>query len=146
MGSHISKLQPRLLLLANLWRRLRNFQAIRVGTSNVVLSKLATNEQHGENSLYFDGWKAYDNDPFHPVNNPNGVIQLGLAENQLSIDRIEDWIKRNPKASICTHEGIEWFRRITNFQDYHGLPEFTTGIAKHMEKQDMVRLILIQNV
>ncbi|KAH0673115.1 hypothetical protein KY284_024202 [Solanum tuberosum] len=120
MGSFMSKLQP-----------------IKVSseiTSNVVLSKLATNEQHGENSLYFDGWKAYDKDPFHPVNNPNGVIQLGLAENQLSIDRIEDWIKRNPKASICTHEGIECFRRITNFQDYHGLPEFTTGIAKHMEK------------
>ncbi|XP_049403448.1 1-aminocyclopropane-1-carboxylate synthase 4 [Solanum stenotomum] len=102
--------------------------------SSVVLSKLASNEQHGENSPYFDGWKAYDNDPFHPVNNPNGVIQMGLAENQLSVDLIEDWIKRNPKASICTNDGIESFRRIANFQDYHGLPEFTNAIAKFMEK------------
>ncbi|XP_060213318.1 1-aminocyclopropane-1-carboxylate synthase 4-like [Lycium barbarum] len=99
-----------------------------------LLSKLATNEQHGENSPYFDGWKAYDNDPFHLVNNPNGVIQMGLAENQLSFDLIEEWIKRNPKASICTTEGMESFRTIANFQDYHGLPEFRSAIAKFMEK------------
>lgn len=49
----------------------------------VLLSKIATNDQHGENSPYFDGWKAYDNNPFHPVQNPNGVIQMGLAENQV---------------------------------------------------------------
>lgn len=96
-----------------------NFKSI------VILSKLARNEQHGENSSYFDGWKAYNNDPFHLANNPNGVIQMGLAENQLSVDLIEDWIKRNPKASICTNEGIECFRRVANFQDYHGLPKFT---------------------
>ncbi|XP_055807987.1 1-aminocyclopropane-1-carboxylate synthase 4-like [Solanum dulcamara] len=102
--------------------------------SSVVLSKLASNKQHGENSSYFDGWKAYENDPFHLVNNPNGVIQMGLAENQLSVDLIEDWIKRNPKASICTNEGIECFKRIANFQDYHGLPEFTNAIAKFMGK------------
>ncbi|MCD9644654.1 acetyl-coenzyme A synthetase 2 [Datura stramonium] len=102
--------------------------------SVVVLSKLATNEQHGENSPYFDGWKAYDNDPFHLVNNPDGVIQMGLAENQLSVDLVEKWIKRNPKASICTNEGIESFRTIANFQDYHGLPQFTAAIAKFMGK------------
>nr|AAB06724.1 1-aminocyclopropane-1-carboxylate synthase [Petunia x hybrida]CAA79478.1 1-aminocyclopropane-1-carboxylate synthase [Petunia x hybrida] len=102
--------------------------------NNSVLSKLATNEEHGENSPYFDGWKAYDNDPFHPLKNPNGVIQMGLAENQLCFDLIEDWIKRNPKASICTTEGIKSFRGIANFQDYHGLPEFRRAIAKFMEK------------
>lgn len=45
---------------------------------------------------------------------------------QLPVYKIEEWIKRNPKASICTTEGIESFRRIANFQDYHGLPEFTS--------------------
>ncbi|NP_001313190.2 1-aminocyclopropane-1-carboxylate synthase [Nicotiana tabacum] len=99
-----------------------------------ILSKLATNEEHGENSPYFDGWKAYDNDPFHPLKNPNGVIQMGLAENQLCFDLIEEWIKRNPNASICTTEGIKSFRAIANFQDYHGLPEFRSAIAKFMEK------------
>ncbi|KAK4339325.1 hypothetical protein RND71_040787 [Anisodus tanguticus] len=102
--------------------------------NNSILSKLATNEEHGENSPYFDGWKAYDSDPFHPLKNPNGVIQMGLAENQLCFDLIEDWIKRNPKASICTTEGIKSFKAIANFQDYHGLPEFRRAIAKFMEK------------
>ncbi|KAF5731752.1 1-aminocyclopropane-1-carboxylate synthase [Tripterygium wilfordii] len=100
--------------------------------SQVALSKLATNDGHGENSSYFDGWKAYDKDPFHPVHNPDGVIQMGLAENQLSFDLVQDWIKKNPKASICTAEGIKMFKEIANFQDYHGLPEFREAIAKFM--------------
>lgn len=49
------------------------------------LSKIASSDMHGENSAYFDGLKAFDEDPFHPVDNPNGVIQMGLAENQVSI-------------------------------------------------------------
>ncbi|KAA8520683.1 hypothetical protein F0562_015045 [Nyssa sinensis] len=97
-----------------------------------LLSKIATNDQHGENSPYFDGWKAYDKDPFHPTQNPNGVIQMGLAENQLSFDLIEGWIKKNPIASICTSEGVNKFMDIAIFQDYHGLPEFRNAIAKFM--------------
>ena len=49
-----------------------------------LLSKMATNDGHGENSSYFDGWKAYDSNPFHPTDNPEGVIQMGLAENTVS--------------------------------------------------------------
>lgn len=48
-----------------------------------LLSKIATSNGHGEDSPYFDGWKAYDSDPFHPTQNPEGVIQMGLAENQV---------------------------------------------------------------
>ncbi|KEH18801.1 putative 1-aminocyclopropane-1-carboxylate synthase [Medicago truncatula] len=99
-----------------------------------LLSKIATNDQHGENSPYFDGWKAYEKNPFHPRKNPQGVIQMGLAENQLCFDLIEEWIKNNPKASICTPEGVCKFRDIANFQDYHGLPEFTSAMAKFMSK------------
>ncbi|GFP94621.1 1-aminocyclopropane-1-carboxylate synthase [Phtheirospermum japonicum] len=102
--------------------------------NNRLLSKLATNNEHGENSPYFDGWKAYDNNPFHPTQNPNGVIQMGLAENQLSFDLIEKWIKKNPKASICSPEGVEAFKDIAIFQDYHGLPEFRNAVAKFMAK------------
>ncbi|KDP28564.1 hypothetical protein JCGZ_14335 [Jatropha curcas] len=97
-----------------------------------LLSRIATNEGHGENSPYFDGWKAYDGNPFHPVDNPEGVIQMGLAENQLCFDLVRDWIKQNPEASICTAEGVAMFKDIANFQDYHGLPEFRQAIAKFM--------------
>ncbi|XP_047963271.1 1-aminocyclopropane-1-carboxylate synthase-like [Salvia hispanica] len=102
--------------------------------SQALLSKLATSDQHGENSPYFDGWKAYDKDPFHPITNPNGVIQMGLAENQLSLDMVLDWIKANPEASICNAEGLHAFKNMALFQDYHGLPEFRKGVARFMEK------------
>ncbi|CAL9089653.1 unnamed protein product [Musa textilis] len=99
-----------------------------------ILSRIATNDGHGENSSYFDGWKAYENDPFHLTGNPKGVIQMGLAENQLSLDLIQDWLKKNPQASICTGEGVSEFEAIANFQDYHGLPAFRKAIAQFMEK------------
>jgi 1-aminocyclopropane-1-carboxylate synthase 1/2/6 len=51
------------------------------GNNNQLLSRIAAGDGHGENSSYFDGWKAYDSNPFHPVSNPGGVIQMGLAEN-----------------------------------------------------------------
>lgn len=50
---------------------------------SVQLSRVAESEKHGENSPYFAGWKAYDEDPYHEVENPSGVIQMGLAENQV---------------------------------------------------------------
>ncbi|XP_004492797.1 1-aminocyclopropane-1-carboxylate synthase-like [Cicer arietinum] len=102
--------------------------------SHQLLSKIATNNKHGENSPYFDGWKAYESNPFHPTKNPQGVIQMGLAENQLCFDLIEEWIRNNPKASICTPEGVNQFRHIANFQDYHGLPEFRNAVANFMSK------------
>ncbi|XP_054783940.1 1-aminocyclopropane-1-carboxylate synthase-like [Prosopis cineraria] len=103
-------------------------------TSRQLLSSMAVNDKHGQNSPYFDGWIAYDRDPFHPTNNPRGVIQMGLAENQLCFDLIEEWIRINPDASICTPQGLHHFRDIANFQDYHGLPGFRNGVAKFMSK------------
>lgn len=50
----------------------------------VGLSKLATSDTHGEDSPYFARLKAYDENPFDEVHNPFGVIQMGLAENQVS--------------------------------------------------------------
>ncbi|XP_020217035.1 1-aminocyclopropane-1-carboxylate synthase [Cajanus cajan] len=97
-----------------------------------LLSRIAIGDGHGENSPYFDGWKAYENDPFHPIKNPNGVIQMGLAENQLTSDLVQQWLMSNPGASICTPEGVRDFKAIANFQDYHGLPEFTKAVAKFM--------------
>ncbi|XP_073001888.1 1-aminocyclopropane-1-carboxylate synthase-like [Typha latifolia] len=99
-----------------------------------LLSRMATNDGHGENSCYFDGWKAYENDPFHPTLNPGGVIQMGLGENQLCLDMLQEWIEKHPEASICTAEGASEFKRIANFQDYHGLPEFRQAIANFMGK------------
>ncbi|KAE9597784.1 hypothetical protein Lal_00041431 [Lupinus albus] len=99
-----------------------------------LLSKIAMGNGHGEDSPYFDGWKAYDENPYHPTMNPNGVIQMGLAENQLTSDLVQDWIMSNPHASICTIEGVHDFKAMANFQDYHGLSEFRNAVAKFMSR------------
>ncbi|XP_051136854.1 1-aminocyclopropane-1-carboxylate synthase-like [Andrographis paniculata] len=99
-----------------------------------VLSKIATSDGHGENSAYFDGWKAYDSDPYNPVNNPDGVIQMGLSENQLSFDLVQEWVLSHPEASLCTPEGAREFKDIAIFQDYHGLQEFRNAVARFMER------------
>ncbi|KAL8093696.1 hypothetical protein AgCh_035541 [Apium graveolens] len=92
------------------------------------------NDGHGENSPYFYGWKAYDSDPYHSTSNPGGVMQMGLAENKLCFDLIQEWILENPEASVCTSEGVNNFTDIAIFQDYHGLPEFRHAVAKFMAK------------
>lgn len=56
-----------------------------------LLSRMAAGDGHGENSAYFDGWKAYEENPFHPIDRPDGVIQMGLAENQ-----VISKLKKNP--------------------------------------------------
>lgn len=43
---------------------------------------------------------------------------------QLCFDLIEEWVLKNPEASICTAAGVNEFKDIAIFQDYHGLPEF----------------------
>lgn len=71
----------------------------------LLLSKIATNDGHAEKSSYFDGWKAYDKNPFHPTQNPNGVIQMGLAEHQVK-EREEKWIgKELARSSSFSKRG-----------------------------------------
>lgn len=52
----------------------------------------------------------------------NNLLRLSYL--QLCFDLIKEWITKNPHASICTAEGVEDFKDIAIFQDYHGLPEF----------------------
>lgn len=61
--------------------------AIEVEKCPVGLSVVAVSDTHGEESPYFAGWKVYVEDPYDHVKNPSGVIQMGLAENQVSISK-----------------------------------------------------------
>ncbi|KAK8486782.1 hypothetical protein V6N11_000270 [Hibiscus sabdariffa] len=103
-------------------------------TKMVAISKIATGNGHGENSPYFDGWKAYEANPFHPTDRPDGVIQMGLAENQLCFSLIKKWVMQHPEASLCSVEGVDRFKETALFQDYHGMPEFRQAVAKFMGK------------
>uniref|UniRef100_J3M4P7 Aminotransferase class I/classII large domain-containing protein n=1 Tax=Oryza brachyantha TaxID=4533 RepID=J3M4P7_ORYBR len=90
---------------------------------------MAMSPAHGEDSPYFAGWRAYDEDPYDPIANPRGVIQMGLAENQVSFDLLEEYLKEHPEVSDCS----AGFRENAMFQDYHGLKSFRKAMASFME-------------
>lgn len=96
-----------------------------------MLSKKATCNTHGQDSSYFLGWQEYEKNPYDEVKNPNGIIQMGLAENQLSFDLLESWLKNNPDAASFKRDGESVFRELALFQDYHGLPAFKNVSTAH---------------
>ncbi|KAL2906512.1 1-aminocyclopropane-1-carboxylate synthase 3 [Bienertia sinuspersici] len=97
-----------------------------------MVSQLASNNGHGQDSSYFLGWEEYDKNPFHESDNPNGMIQMGLAENQLCFDLLESWLTNNPEPASFTRDGKSNFKHLALFQDYHGLPEFKNAFVKYM--------------
>lgn len=48
-----------------------------------LLSRKATCNTHGQDSSYFLGWEEYEKNPYDEIKNPDGIIQMGLAENQV---------------------------------------------------------------
>ncbi|XP_050217162.1 1-aminocyclopropane-1-carboxylate synthase 7 [Mercurialis annua] len=108
--------------------------AIEIEQANTVeLSKIAVSKTHGEDSPYFAGWKAYDENPYHETENPSGVIQMGLAENQVSFDLLEDYLEKHSEA-LNWGKGTLSFRENALFQDYHGLKSFRQAMASFMEQ------------
>ena len=90
-----------------------------------MLSSKVTCNYHGQDSSYFLGWEEYEKNPFDEVKNPNGIIQMGLAENQLSFDLLESWLQNNPQpAAFKNDKNQSIFRELALFQDYNGLPAF----------------------
>ncbi|KAI9118411.1 hypothetical protein K1719_010743 [Acacia pycnantha] len=100
-----------------------------------MASKKATSEEsHGQDSPYFVGWQEYEKNPYHPSSNPSGIIQMGLAENQLSFDIVEAWLEKNPHILGLKKDGLSVFRDLALFQDYHGLPSFKQALVNFMAK------------
>ncbi|MFS8033119.1 putative 1-aminocyclopropane-1-carboxylate synthase [Helianthus anomalus] len=100
-----------------------------------MLSSKVTCNSHGQDSSYFLGWEEYEKNPYDEFKNPNGIIQMGLAENQLSFDLLESWLKNNPQpAAFKNHDNQSIFKELALFQDYHGLPAFKNALVKFMSE------------
>ncbi|XP_062209418.1 1-aminocyclopropane-1-carboxylate synthase 1-like [Phragmites australis] len=106
-----------------------------------LLSKKASCNSHGQDSSYFLGWQEYEKNPYDPVSNPAGIIQMGLAENQLSFNLLESWLEANPDALALRREGASVFRELALFQDYHGMPAFKNALARFMSEQRGYRVV-----
>ncbi|MBA0789221.1 hypothetical protein Gotri_027519 [Gossypium trilobum] len=83
-------------------------------------------------SSYFLGWQEYEKNPYDEVKNPKGIIQMGLAENQLCFDLLESWLAKNPDAVSFKREEQSIFKELALFQDYHGLPAFKKALVDFM--------------
>jgi 1-aminocyclopropane-1-carboxylate synthase len=138
----------------------------RVADEKPQLSKKAGCHSHGQDSSYFLGWEEFEKNPYDPVSNPSGIIQMGLAENQvrkssrgrrrplvhapiptsvltgltlvqLSFDLLEEWLEANPDAlGLRRDDGASVFRELALFQDYHGIPAF-----KNVSQQQFHRFL-----
>ncbi|XP_065875246.1 1-aminocyclopropane-1-carboxylate synthase 8-like [Euphorbia lathyris] len=97
-----------------------------------LLSRKATCNTHGQDSSYFLGWEEYEKNPYDHIKNPSGIIQMGLAENQLSFDLLEKWLANNPDPAGFKKDGQSIFRDLALFQDYHGLPDFKKALVDFM--------------
>ncbi|XP_020243042.1 1-aminocyclopropane-1-carboxylate synthase 3-like [Asparagus officinalis] len=98
-----------------------------------MLSRKVMCNSHGQDSSYFLGWQEYERNPYDPVHNPSGIIQMGHAENQLSFDILESWLESNHEvAEFKSDRGASVFRDMALFQDYHGLTAFKNALADFM--------------
>ncbi|KAM0055273.1 putative 1-aminocyclopropane-1-carboxylate synthase [Helianthus debilis subsp. tardiflorus] len=100
-----------------------------------MLSEKVTCNSHGQDSSYFLGWEEYEKNPYDEFKNPNGIIQMGLAENQLSFDLLQSWLEKNPQAmAFRNYNNQSIFKDLALFQDYHGLPAFKNALVKFMSE------------
>lgn len=86
-------------------------------------------------SPYYIGSEKAIEDPYDRLSNPDGIIQLGLAENWLCLDLIEKWISENMRDSILGREGGELsISGIAAYQPFDGMPELKVVMADYMSR------------
>ncbi|XP_076950896.1 1-aminocyclopropane-1-carboxylate synthase 9-like [Bidens hawaiensis] len=100
----------------------------------MLSTKVTDCNAHGQDSSYFLGWEEYEKNPYDSVDNPNGIVQMGLAENQLSFDILQTWLDNNPDATAFKKNGQSVFKELALFQDYHGLPSFKKALVNFMSE------------
>ncbi|CAI0404319.1 unnamed protein product, partial [Linum tenue] len=86
-------------------------------------------------SPYYVGLDKVAGDPFHRVDNPEGIIQLGLSENTLCFDLIERWMKENLMDSLMGGDGAELsINGMATYQPFDGLMELKVAMADFMSR------------
>ncbi|CDP09855.1 unnamed protein product [Coffea canephora] len=81
---------------------------------------------------YYVGLKRVSEDPYDRSSNPDGVIQLGLAENRLSLDLVQEWLAENAKESILGQDMS--ISGIATYQPFDGLMELKVAVAGFMSQ------------
>ncbi|GLJ56180.1 hypothetical protein SUGI_1206130 [Cryptomeria japonica] len=106
-------------------------RSMRSPTRPPFVSSRANHATDREVSLHYLGLKACKENPFDAHSNPSGIIQMGLADNQLSLDLIEDWLESHPHASSFGRSNDMPMRlgEIAGYQDFYGMAALRTAMA-----------------
>ncbi|CAN4127462.1 unnamed protein product [Withania somnifera] len=79
------------------------------------------------------GLKRASEDPYDELSNPDGVIQLGLAENKLSLDLVQAWLSENVSRGMMMTEDSS-ISGIATYQPFGGLLELKMAVAGLMSQ------------
>ncbi|KAL3498732.1 hypothetical protein ACH5RR_041464 [Cinchona calisaya] len=96
------------------------------------LSSRANSVAKGADGPYYIGLKRVSEDPYDDSNNLDGVIQLGLAENRLSLDLVQEWLAENAMESILGQDLS--ISGIATYQPFDGLMELKVAVAGFMSQ------------
>ncbi|EEF51032.1 acc synthase, putative [Ricinus communis] len=86
--------------------------------------------------VYSVGLRKVVEDPYDEFGNPNGVIQVGLAENKLNLDLVEEWLVENARGAILGGGAGEELSitGIANYQPCDGLMKLKVAVADFMSQ------------
>lgn len=91
-----------------------------------------------DESLYYAGLRRCADDPYHPAHNPAGVIQLGLAENHLSLDLVGKWMEEHAGPAVTPSGDDEerdlTIRGLATYQPYDGILALKMALAGFMRQ------------
>ncbi|RZC73172.1 hypothetical protein C5167_048651 [Papaver somniferum] len=101
---------------------------------SVHISSRANSIVKSNDSAYYIGLSKSKEDPYDAVFNPNGFIQLGLAENKLSLDLVKDWLTENAKELVMGGNEELSISGIATYQPFDGLTELKVAVAGFMSE------------
>ncbi|KAK9103529.1 hypothetical protein Sjap_020783 [Stephania japonica] len=108
--------------------------------SPALVSSRANSIVKAPESPYYSSRKTVLHDPYHPLTNPRGVLDLGLAENKLSLDLIEEWVVENGRDSIVGGGGGGGgggelsIKGIATYQPFDGMLSLKVALAEFMSE------------
>ncbi|KAK1286870.1 putative aminotransferase ACS12 [Acorus calamus] len=106
-----------------------------LSASPARVSSRASSVLRSGDSPYYAGIRRCVEDPYDAVSNPDGMVQLGLDENQLCLDLVRDWLKENLSDSLLGSDGGGLsISGIATYQPFDGLMDFKIAVAGFMNQ------------
>ncbi|KAG9131435.1 hypothetical protein Leryth_021112 [Lithospermum erythrorhizon] len=104
-------------------------------TKVVPVSAMAAALAKPDRSPYYIAFDKVRADAYNHLTNPNGIIQLGLSENTLSLDLINEWLMKNLNDSLCRGSDFGYnIDKLAPYQPFDGTKELKEVMASFMSQ------------